>query len=399
LILLISIVSTFNYIPFVKWVSAKFLGTIYPIDNVINLYSEQISQQESIDELKQLIQKNLTTDLLIDQSIIVLMSDFKDDYQEININQENFIPNREKLTELQVKQPLEDVFISNSKYGWIRLILPIKTSDSFYGWWLIGEHSPDDVFSYDLIETLDVISIQIAMKISSIYQTQHIQSMYQIRVNREDAQESYILRELHDTVLNEFALLKEHVEEQYTLDEKTSEFFETITNSIRNTISGLRPPMQDYPLYSSIEDYCFQINQTKKIQVHNNIFYEPNNDFRYDEKLKLNLYRMIQQGINNALAHSEADEITIYGRLEEDYILIEISDDGKGMDLDIDFSSIDAVTISQLIQKRHFGIAGMYERAKLINASFDIESELYEGTNIIIEWFKDKNKYVKVLEE
>lgn len=399
LILLISIVSTFNYIPFVKWVSSKFLGTIYPIDNVINLYSEQISQQYSIEKLKELIQKNLTNDLLIDQSIIVLMSDFKDDYQEIAINETDFIPNRDKLTELHIENPLEDPFESNSKHKWIRLILPIKTSDSFYGWWLIGEHSPDDVFSFDLIETLEVISIQIAMKISSIFQTQHIESMYQIRVTREDAQESYILRELHDTVLNEFALLKEHVESKNGLDEKTSNFFEIITNSIRNTISGLRPPMQDYPLYNSIEDYCFQINQTRKIQVHNNIFYEPQEKFRYDEKLKLNLYRMIQQGINNALAHAEANEITLYGRLDEDHILIEITDDGKGMDLDIDFSSLDAATINQLIQNKHFGIAGMYERAKLINASFDIESELYEGTNIIIEWYKDKNNYVKVLDE
>ena len=398
-ILAISILSTFYYIPFIKWVSAKFLGTIYPIDNVINLYSEQISHQNSIDSLKKLVQNNLTNDILIDQSLIVLVSDFKDDYHPIKIDESVFIPNRDLLNKLQVKESLEEPFESSEKFKWIRLILPIKTTDSFYGWWLIGEHSPDDVFSFDLIKTLEVISIQIAMKIASIYQTQHIESMYQIRVTREDAQESYILRELHDTVLNEFALLKEHVEELYGLDQKTSAFFETITNSIRNTISGLRPPMQDYPLFNSIEDYCFQINQTKKIKIHNNIFYEDQDDYRYDEKLKLNLYRMIQQGINNALAHADANEITLYGRLEKDYILIEISDDGKGMDLDIDFSSIDAVTINQLIQKKHFGIAGMYERARLIDASFDIESELYEGTNIIIQWMKDKDNYVKVLDE
>lgn len=397
-ILVIAIASTFLYFPFIRWVSSKFLGTIYPIDNVINIYSEQISQQETIDDLKELIQNNLTKDLLIDLSWIALVSDFKSNYSPRHLTSDKSLPSKAELMALNANAPIEEPFNYNPKFQWVRLIIPIRSINTFYGWWLIGEHSPDDVFSFDLIETLEVISIQIAMKISTIFQTQHIQSMYQIRVTREDSQESYILRELHDTVLNEFALLKEEIESKGLSDPKINRSFETITSSIRDTIAGLRPPLQEYPLFNSIEDYCFQINQSKKIPINNNIQFDSTDAFEYDEKGKINIYRMIQQGINNALAHSNATEITLYGRLDEESILIEICDNGDGFSLGINFDSIDSVTVNELIQKKHFGIAGMYERAKLIGATFDIESEPSIGTTIMIEWLKDKNNDVKVLD-
>ena len=396
LILGVSIFSTFFYLPFIKWISSQFLGTIFPFDNVINMYSEQISRQESVEDLKYLIQNNLTKDLLIDSSWISLVSDLNSNTIPPVILDDKKLPNKLILSELQNRSSIEEPFKDTLDYKWIRLIIPIKSSNTFYGWWFIGEHDPDDVFSYDLIETLEVIGIQIAMKISSILQTQHIKSMYEIRVNREEVQESYILHELHDTVLNEFALLKNEIEDSGVVNEKIESYYEIISSSIRNTIAGLRPPMQDYPLYNSIEDFCYQMNQSKKIPINNNIRFEPEIPFKYDDMVKLNIYRMIQQGINNALEHAMPSEITLYGRLEEDYILIEICDDGAGINFDINLESFVSSTINELIQNKHFGIAGMYERATLIGASFEIESEPTKGTTVIVEWTKKNNNNVKV---
>jgi two-component system sensor histidine kinase UhpB len=91
------------------------------------------------------------------------------------------------------------------------------------------------------------------------------------------------------------------------------------------------------------------------------------------ENLNINLYRIVQESINNAIKHAEAKNIaTKTGALQ-----LTISDDGLGMD-------IDAVD-----HANHFGLLGMRERVQGFMGSFHVESEpnangANKGTTIYI---------------
>lgn len=85
-----------------------------------------------------------------------------------------------------------------------------------------------------------------------------------------------------------------------------------------------------------------------------------------------NIYRIIQEFINNALKHSECAEISCFISFESrnNILTIRISDNGKGYD----FEKV----------KFGFGIQNMHKRANLANARIELSSVIGEGSSLVI---------------
>jgi signal transduction histidine kinase len=84
----------------------------------------------------------------------------------------------------------------------------------------------------------------------------------------------------------------------------------------------------------------------------------------------VNLYRTIQEAVNNAIKYADATEVSVQVKPNENGIIIEISDNGKGFDIDtIDLGN---------------GIVNMQKRIEEIGGVFKIQSELNKGTQITI---------------
>jgi two-component system sensor histidine kinase DegS len=111
---------------------------------------------------------------------------------------------------------------------------------------------------------------------------------------------------------------------------------------------------------------------------------QANGDWRYPEVVENNLYRIVQEACENALHHAHAKRITIFGRLYQKEIDIRVEDDGIG------FSSEISLKLDHILAKKHFGLAGMYERASLIGAEISIHSTPNQGTKIQVIWSSGK---------
>ena len=90
------------------------------------------------------------------------------------------------------------------------------------------------------------------------------------------------------------------------------------------------------------------------------------------ESLNINVYRIVQESINNALKHAQAKNIEVSLTLLENELLLLIKDDGVGMNL----ASVD--------QSQHFGLLGIRERVQGFHGSFSLLSEPNRGTAIHI---------------
>ena len=92
-----------------------------------------------------------------------------------------------------------------------------------------------------------------------------------------------------------------------------------------------------------------------------------------NETLNINIYRIIQEAMNNVLKHSKAKVIKINLVLNKKGLLeLNFSDDGQGMDL------------KKVDQTKNFGILGMQERIQSLNGSFELISKKNQGTQILI---------------
>ncbi|MEM5567036.1 tetratricopeptide repeat protein [Psychroserpens sp. AS72] len=85
----------------------------------------------------------------------------------------------------------------------------------------------------------------------------------------------------------------------------------------------------------------------------------------------MNIYRIIQESINNALKYSEAKHIKVSFSAEESTLIFKIEDDGIGFDL-------------QNTQMGN-GINNMNKRAQDIAADFEITSKIDEGTQVVLK--------------
>ena len=93
---------------------------------------------------------------------------------------------------------------------------------------------------------------------------------------------------------------------------------------------------------------------------------------RLDPLLEGTVFRIVQEAVANAKRHSQSDSIEIRLTQEADRFLLEIQDHGVGFDPD-------------RVSEEHFGIRGIYERARLFGGQATVQSAPGKGTRIRVE--------------
>ena len=84
------------------------------------------------------------------------------------------------------------------------------------------------------------------------------------------------------------------------------------------------------------------------------------------------LYRIAQEAVTNAIRHARASTINLRLSYSLDRVLLEVVDDGVGFD----------VASGPATEDGHFGLAGIRERARILNAEVMLESTPGEGTSV-----------------
>jgi len=93
----------------------------------------------------------------------------------------------------------------------------------------------------------------------------------------------------------------------------------------------------------------------------------------FDETITLNLYRIIQEALTNAVKHSMAENLLIVAgeAVVSDFYDFQVVDDGIGFQMD----------------KSEFGVGipSMRDRVNMLGGRFRIVSEKGQGTRIVVE--------------
>jgi two-component system sensor histidine kinase UhpB len=195
-----------------------------------------------------------------------------------------------------------------------------------------------------------------------------------IQSHIEDERRS-LARELHDelgqyvTAIKTFAVTIANKTENKSPDIAASA--QTIVaaanhiyDGMHNIIRQLRPgSLDNLGLSETLKD---AVNNLQKQQPDIHINLELSGKLEaLGESLNINIYRVVQEAMNNAIKHAEAKNIEISLSANETGALhLMIKDDGKGMNIhDVD-------------QSNHFGLLGMRERVQSFGGSFNVDSAL-----------------------
>ncbi|MEW6125897.1 MAG: two-component regulator propeller domain-containing protein [Acidobacteriota bacterium] len=100
-------------------------------------------------------------------------------------------------------------------------------------------------------------------------------------------------------------------------------------------------------------------------------------DHLFSKEAEIGIYRIVQEAINNIARHSEATRAFVIIRRDIDNVLLEIRDDGKG--------------IESALSGKGFGLTGMQERARMLGGRFAVHSMVGQGTTIEVRLSVEKS--------
>jgi signal transduction histidine kinase len=155
--------------------------------------------------------------------------------------------------------------------------------------------------------------------------------------------------------------------------------------AVRNLAYDLRPPgLEKRGLASTIFQYCQDFSDKHGVRVD---FHATGLDgLKLDSDTEINLYRLVQEALNNVKKHANAKHVTVAMIASSPNIVLRIEDDGRGFDVNDRLASA--------VEEKRLGLRSMEERVGLLEGEMRIQSRAMEGTRIFIEVPNKGKKHV-----
>ena len=197
----------------------------------------------------------------------------------------------------------------------------------------------------------------------------------------QEEERTRLAKDLHDGLgglLSGVKISFSTMKDNMVMDTFHASVFEKSLDQLDNTIAELRKvahnlmpeALASFGLSSAVQDFC----DTMQASGHTEIICE---QFGPERELgsiaDINIYRIIQELVNNALVHGKAAQVLVQLTRTADKVLITVEDNGKGFDLD------------PLKTLPGIGLANIRSRVNYFNGKMEIESSPGEGTTINIE--------------
>ena len=248
----------------------------------------------------------------------------------------------------------------------------LRRKDGEYRWVLddgVPRFNPDGTFAGYIGSCIDITERKQA--------EESLATIGRRLIEAHEAERTWIGRELHDDINQRLALLSIDLE-RWSHDASTNE----VTELVRHTRARISEIAQDvqglsHRLHSSKLDYlglataaksfCRELSEKTKIEI---VFRDAGIPRTLSKEVSLCLFRVLQEGLQNAVKHSGVRSFTVDLQGTEESIELTVADTGNG------FEEQEAFT-------RHgLGLISMRERLQLVNGEFSVKSQPGAGTTI-----------------
>ena len=144
-----------------------------------------------------------------------------------------------------------------------------------------------------------------------------------------------------------------------------------VIEEIRNISHNLTPyTLKDLGLAAAVHDIVQKINQSGKLSIRLSSFQHLDEE-TINPDIKLAIFRIIQEEINNVLKHAQATVLTINLAVQDEKITVVMTDDGRGFD--------------EKIVKKGMGLNNIQNRVEYYKGSFCLKTAPGEGCELRIE--------------
>jgi len=236
-------------------------------------------------------------------------------------------------------------------------------------------------------EGLLVAFQHIARDITEEKRMRENQRFYVQQVTKAQEEErKRIARELHDDTTQELIVLSRELDNLFSKSISLSEGeklqlhklwqqTDSIIAGIKRLSQDLRPSALDrLGLLPALEWLASNVEEHSGITVE---FISHGDEHQLDHESELVLFRIAQEALNNVWRHSGASTARIIVEFHNSGTKITIEDNGQGFRI--------PAGMGDLAKEGKLGLAGMQERARLLDATVSVQSKLGKGTVVTVE--------------
>lgn len=213
----------------------------------------------------------------------------------------------------------------------------------------------------------------IALVIDRTEELKFEKQKFDVITQAEEREKKKIARELHDGLGQQLVLLnllfqnitpKQEEEAQFN---DISSLLQSSIRSIKEIAYALNPPELEHGFLNAIDRFANRINSIGEIKfivkIHKGI-----DEKTMDNVDRINLFRVVQELINNTLKHSQATEITFVMEKSSDQIFISLEDNGIGFDIET--------------AQTGMGMQNIQYRMKMSNINCEYNSKMGKGVKV-----------------
>ncbi|KXX72232.1 ATP-binding protein [Flammeovirga sp. SJP92] len=197
----------------------------------------------------------------------------------------------------------------------------------------------------------------------------------------QEEERGRISKDIHDGIGQLLTALKFSLESFDGSSTKSSankikesrKLLKNIIREVRRVSFNLSPnTLGDYGINAVLTRFAHETSRLSDVTV---LFYNKTDfNMRFERHIETNIYRIVQEAVNNAIKYSEAEEVKINLEHDIEALYISIQDNGKGFDMK-----------NLEIQGGGNGLLNMEERAGFVGGTIEVNSKLEVGTTISVE--------------
>jgi len=196
-------------------------------------------------------------------------------------------------------------------------------------------------------------------------------------IDAQEKEREKLSAEIHDGVGQMLVALKLRLESINSGNvsnaakiKSAKQIIDDIIDDIRRITNNLLPPaLSEFGIESAIGNLCNTLAELTDI----NFSYINNLEQKLSDKtMNISIYRIVQEALNNAVKHSNANNISVSLASDGNAITLVILDDGCGFDM------------SKVNIKNSNGLYNINERTLALRGNATVESSIGKGTKISI---------------
>lgn len=202
------------------------------------------------------------------------------------------------------------------------------------------------------------------------------QQITEVVLGAQERERFELGQELHDNINQILATSKLYLDVAIEEKEPRMELLAKSRKNISVAIEEIRklskdliaPSLHDLGLTQSIKELIRSIQSVGKMKIRLNVSGLDEEELLPEQKI--NIYRIIQEQLNNILKHANAGLVVIELNKVKEQVRLRLADDGKGFD--------------PRTRRKGVGISNIISRAELYNGKVEIESAPGKGCQLVV---------------